>query len=326
VDFGNAKVPSLGGIPLLAKLGQGGMGAVYYGIHPRLKIEVAVKVLPFHLAEQNPEMVQRFFREAETAARVSSPHLVNVKDVNQESGIHYLVMEFVKGQTAGGYLRKVKESGATGLVEAEALDICIAASEGLCAAHEEGIIHRDIKPDNILIPFDKSGQPSFAASKLSDLGLARGVDPGHSLTGSNLPMGTPGYMPPEQAEDAKNARKPADVFSMGATLYALLSGNAPFQGSALLKILRATIEQPQTPIRQLRPEISAATAALLDKCLAKDPSQRLTDAAALLEALKACRNVEHAVQPAVSPLPGGEGGRGEGAVVKRCLKNRDMAS
>ncbi|MGD0088882.1 MAG: bifunctional serine/threonine-protein kinase/formylglycine-generating enzyme family protein [Planctomycetota bacterium] len=330
--------PTLGGIPLLAKLGQGGMGAVYYGIHPRLKTEVAVKVLPFHLAEQNPEMVQRFLREAEAAVRARSPHVVNVTEVNEESGIHYLVMEFVKGQTAGGYLRKVKGTGCAGLAEADALDICIAGSEGLAVAHEEGIIHRDIKPDNILIPFDQSGQPKLAASKLSDLGLARGGGHGDSITLSQVAMGTPGYMAPEQAADAKKARKPADVFSMGATLYALLSGNAPFQGSALLKILQATIEQPHRPIRELRPEVSTATVQLLDRCLAKKPEERYSDGHALLAGLKACRaslecgglpppsmrgqgaalqNVEQAVQPAArgvhpqpEPVPQSAGLRG----------------
>jgi len=303
------------------------MGAVYYGIHPRLKIEVAVKVLPFHLAEQNPEMVQRFLREAEIAARVSSEHLVSVKDVNQESGIHYLVMEFVKGQTAGGHLKKLKESGVAWLPEADALDTCIAATEGLAAAHRQNIIHRDIKPDNILIPSGEANKLDFTAAKLYDLGMARGGGGGDSITLSQVAMGTPGYMAPEQAEDAKHARKPADVFSMGATLYALLTGNAPFQGSALLKVLRATIEQPHKPIREVRPDVSMATAQLLHRCLAKKPDARYSDGRALLVALKGCRAglVAQAVQPAgkpaylaaqarqpaVSPLPRGERGRGE---------------
>lgn len=114
-------VPALGGIPLLAKLGQGGMGAVYYGIHPRLKLEVAVKVLPFNLAEKNPGLIERFYREANIAARVRSPHLVLVTDVNEDCGLFFLVMEFVRGTSAGSYLRTLRQAGRPGLSEATAL-------------------------------------------------------------------------------------------------------------------------------------------------------------------------------------------------------------
>ncbi|MGD0091642.1 MAG: serine/threonine-protein kinase [Planctomycetota bacterium] len=290
MELSGIPVPSLGGIPLLAKLGQGGMGAVYYGIHPRLSKEVAIKVLPFHLAEQQPEMIQRFFREAKIAAQVQSPFLVNVTDVNQESGLYYLVMEFVSGESSGAYLKQLLKNGERGLPECEALDICIAASEGLAAAHAENIVHRDIKPDNIMIPKVKGGvQHNFKAAKLADLGLARYEGPGQSLTGAGVCIGTPGYIAPEQALDAKTVGKPGDVFSMGATLYALLYGKAPFTGEAVMKVLLATQHEPHTPIREVRPEVSAQTAELLDRCLAKDPAQRYADGAALVEALRACR-------------------------------------
>src|SRR6185295_15065302 len=137
-------VPTLGGIPLLHKLGQGGMGAVYYGIHPGFKKEVAIKVLPFHLAQKNPDLINRFFREARIAANVRSKHLVHVTDVAQEAGISYLVMEYVTGMTA---------------------------------AHNAGIIHRDVKPDNILIPkYAGDDRLDYKSAKLADLGLARKDD------------------------------------------------------------------------------------------------------------------------------------------------------
>jgi serine/threonine protein kinase len=229
VTHDGREVPALGGIPLLKKIGQGGMGAVYYGFHPRLAQEVAVKVLPFPLIAQDPIAVQRFYREAQIAAKVKSPHLVGVMDVNEEAGLFYLVMEYVNGVTAGSYLSNKKSATGGALNETEALDICIGAAQGLAAAHAEGIIHRDLKPDNILIPSSKQEAALlFENAKLADLGLARTDESGQSLTSSFSAMGSVGYMPPEQALDAKKVRKQGDVFSLGATLYALLSGRAPF--------------------------------------------------------------------------------------------------
>ena len=157
MNFENCPVPSLGGIPLLlAKLGQGGMGAVYYGIKVLLRQDVAVKVLPLHLAQQQPDMIARFVREAQIAATIESPpSLIHVTDVNESAEkLFYIVMEFVKGQSGGSCLKKLLQSGEGGMDEANALDMCIAATQGLAAAHAQGVIHRDVKPDNILVPQD----------------------------------------------------------------------------------------------------------------------------------------------------------------------------
>jgi len=285
-----ATAPSLGGIPLLAKLGQGAMGAVYYGIHPIHKNEVAVKVLPQHLAEEQPDLVQRFHREADVASKIHSPHLVTISTINQQNGLYFLVMEFVNGTSAGSHLKQVRTSGSIGLAENDALDLCIAATAGLAAAHRVGVVHRDIKPDNILLPKDKStGVLQLSLSKLADLGLAR-EDGSASLTGTNSCMGTAGYMAPEQIMDAKRCGKPADVFCMGATLYALLAGRPPFSGATVMAALLATTQEPHPPIKTLRPDISNITSELLDRCLAKDPAKRFVDGTALLEAMRICRD------------------------------------
>jgi serine/threonine-protein kinase len=301
IAFEGRAVPALGGIPLLAKLGQGGMGAVYYGIHPRLYLEVAVKVLPFHLAEETPELVSRFLREARIAAQVKSPHLVGVLDVNEDQGLNYLVMEYVQGISAAGYLRDLRAAGHAGMPEPIALDICLAAAEGLGVAHAKGIVHRDVKPENILVPRSDDGRWLFSDSKLADLGLARGESQGQSLTGTQAHMGTPGYMAPEQARDAKTAEAPSDVFGLGATLYALLAGQAPFTGSSAFQVLTDTVQKPHRPLPELRPGVSPALAMIADRCLQKDPAQRYSNGSALAEALRSVRTALVDPGPTLTP-------------------------
>ncbi|HEY3324690.1 MAG TPA: bifunctional serine/threonine-protein kinase/formylglycine-generating enzyme family protein [Planctomycetota bacterium] len=290
VELHNLQVPVLGKIPLLSRLGKGAMGAVYYAIHPRLKIEVAIKILQAFLARQDPGIIERFYREAQSAARVSSRHLVHVSDVDEESGLFYIVMEYVCGVSASQFLKKIVAAGQVGLDEAAALDIIIAATKGLAAAHNEGIIHRDVKPGNIMIPCSKTGGGyNLECCKLADLGLARPEGQDSGLTGAYQTIGTPGYMAPEQIEDAAHAGKPADVFSMGAALYALLGGAPPFSGTSQMLVLSKTITEPHDPIDSRRSDLSLATTALLERCLAKEPARRYADGPALLDALKQCR-------------------------------------
>ncbi len=286
MELEGRQLPSIGDIPLLRKLGQGGMGAVYLGYKPRLRQMVAVKVLPLHVAMQ-PDMESRFVREAQIAASIESPHLVGVSDVDERDGILYLVMEYVNGPSAGAYLKERMAAGKP-LAEVEALDICIAATKGLAAAHENGVVHRDLKPDNILIPRSRDGALRLAEARLADLGLARSETQA-ALTATHAAMGTPGYMAPEQAMSAHRAGKPADVFALGATLYALLGGRPPFKGESSTAVILATIQEPHAPIRTLRSDVGEATAHLVDVCLEKAPEKRFADAPALLDALFVCR-------------------------------------
>jgi serine/threonine protein kinase len=295
--------PCLGGISLMDKLGQGGMGAVYYGIHPRLGVPVAVKVLPSHLVEQDATLVQRFFREARIAAQVKNNHLVGVLDVDEENGVNYLVQEFVDGMSVRAYLRMVLDTGQAGLPENEALAVVAAATRGLAAAHAQGVIHRDVKPDNILIPYVRNTrEPDLASAKLADLGLAKMEGSGLTMgTLSNMAMGTPGYMAPEQSLDARTAGPPADVFSMGATLYAILSGIAPFRASTAMAIIMKTINEPHPPLANFRGDVSPPVLALVDRCMEKDPLRRFPDAAALLDAIAAIPGSGMAAPQRVSP-------------------------
>ncbi len=278
--------PMLGGIPLLRCIGRGGMGCVYFAVHPRLQVDVAVKVLPFHLAQRDASIAARFLSEARMAAALASDHLVRVLDVNVEGATHYLVMEYVNGETAGARLKRIK----TAYTERDALDVVIAATRGLAAAHEKGIIHRDIKPDNIIIPHGE-----LSKAKLADLGLAK-PESGRADAVETMPdvaMGTPGFMAPEQAENARSAGPTADVFSVGATLFALLTMRPPFQGASVIATLRDTIEKPAPPAPS---NVSAALRAVIDKCLQKNPKDRYANAKDLLTALLALRK-----KPAEAP-------------------------
>lgn len=283
IRIDDRSVPALGGIPLLAKLGQGGMGAVYYGIHRGFSREVAVKILPFHLAQIRPDLVRRFFREAHVAAQVNSEHLVRVTDVAQEGRISYLVMEFVCGKSAGAMMETRRSFN-----ERAALRICLAACKGLAAAHAANVVHRDVKPDNILVPHRPGTELEydFDGCKLADLGLARIDDQNHSMTEAESYLGTPGFMAPEQVADSRKGGKPADVFGLGATLYAMLSGSAPFAAETRMGTMMATIRAPYAPIRS-KCDVSKLTADLIDNCLAKDPTHRYPDGTSLQRALEA---------------------------------------
>ena len=270
----------LGDYTLLRRIGVGGMGAVYYGLHPRLKRDVAIKILPFHLVDQEPELVKRFLAEARMAASLESDHVVQVLDVGEDHGTHFFVMQYVSGESAGAYLKR-RRSGKGGIPEREALEIVRAATKGLSLAHSRGIIHRDIKPDNIMIPTGK-----LERSKITDLGLAKPEKSTHSFgTLSHVAMGTPGYMAPA----------PSDVFAMGATLYALLAGRQPFAGTSLMVVMRKAAEEDPDPLPET---ISPGVRALVMRCLEKDPQQRYEDGAELLEAL------EHVLRdPTTTPKP-----------------------
>jgi len=281
--------PVLGGIPLLSKIGQGGMGAVYYGISPTSQLPVAVKVLPLQLEDQ-AHVVDRFLREARIATVVKSPHLVAVLDVGHDNGLYYFQMEYVRGKSAGGYLRGLVGENP-GTDEGTALEICIAATKGLAAAHAANIIHRDIKPDNILLPEGSAGELLFEQAKLADLGLARSLSDDQTMTATQTALGTPGYMSPEQCRDAKRADMAADIFSMGATLYALLTGRPPFSGRTTVDTILATLTRQHMPVKQFRGDVSEMTCEVIERCLSKEPRIRYENASKLLEALLTCRDL-----------------------------------
>ncbi|MEV4944246.1 protein kinase [Streptomyces sp. NPDC053755] len=241
-------------------IGRGGMGEVWHATDEVLGRSVAVKLMLGH--EADPSAGERFRLEAQTAARLSHPHVVGVFDFGTWDGKLYLVMELVDGPSLA------TDSGAPAVLPPERVAVIAAhAAAGLAAAHREGVVHRDIKPGNLLV--DAGG-----AVKLADFGIARFVDdPSAALTTTGQIVGTGLYLAPERAL-GQPASSASDVYSLGCVLYQLLTGRPPFQGDTATALLYQHIDTPPAPPRQLGVGLPAAFEAYLLSMLAKQPEQR----------------------------------------------------
>jgi tRNA A-37 threonylcarbamoyl transferase component Bud32 len=276
-DFGDALPPVLvrhERYRIVRQLGQGGMGAVYEAEHLVMQRSVALKVIN-RAYTANEAAVERFRREVRAAAKLHHPNIVTAFDAENVGETHFLVMEYVAGESLA---RVVKERGP--LPIQEACDYVQQAALGLQHAHERGMVHRDVKPDNLMLTPD-------GTVKVLDFGLAaltaeRGTN---GLTETNVVMGTPDYMAPEQAEDARKADIRADVYSLGCTLYFLLTGSVPYPAATPVQKILAHREQPLPSIRQKRPEVPPELAAVVARMLAKQPRDRYQTPAEVAAAL-----------------------------------------
>ena len=258
------------------RVGDGGMGVVYRGRHRDLELDVAVKFLHTHLA-QRPGTSDRFLREARLAARLQSPGIVRVFDCGETEGSFYIVMEFVDGQSLEGHLAE-----RTTVPVGRALQIAESVAQSLGEALSQlGMIHRDVKPGNILLT--QSGQV-----KLADLGLAKSVAQdgitGHTEDG--VALGTPSYMSPEQFADAANVDHRADMFSLGATVYRMLSGRPPFEGDSIFSIYKMVEEMDPDPLPS---NVPRQVRELVARMLAKRPEDRFQSYEELLDAVRAAQ-------------------------------------
>jgi formylglycine-generating enzyme required for sulfatase activity/tRNA A-37 threonylcarbamoyl transferase component Bud32 len=256
---------TLGNYQLLELIGSGGMGRVYRAVHQRLKKTVAVKLVAPGLV-RTPEVRQRFHREMEAVGRLTSPHIVTAHDAAEADGRDFLVMEFVEGETLS---QIVQDRGP--MTIHDALDATLQAARGLDHAHSAGIVHRDVKPGNLLRTADGS-------IKVLDLGLASfqsGESNTCSLTATgNAIMGTAAFMAPEQAIRSADADERADVYSLGCTLFFLLTGKFPYDADTAMGMLAAHRERPTPSVRVQRGECPAAVDAFVGRMLAKKPHDR----------------------------------------------------
>jgi len=264
----------IGPYRLLGRIGTGGMGAVYEGIHEAIERRVAIKILHAAHASQ-PSVVTRFFNEARAVNRIEHPGLVQISDHGQlADGTLYIVMEYLRGVTLKQRLRD--NGGRLGL--SEALRLAKQVASALAAAHAKNIVHRDIKPENIMIVPDPE-TPDGERAKLLDFGIAKLVEevqePG-SQTSTDQIIGTPLYMSPEQCRGGASIDAKADVYSLGVLLYHLVGGRPPFLGAGNGELLAKHIYEEPPPLQEFAPEAPAALADFIHKLLRKDKQQRPT--------------------------------------------------
>ncbi len=265
------KIRYFGDYELLEEIARGGMGVVYKAKQMSLNRIVAIKmILAGQLAGE--EDVRRFHTEAESAANLDHPGIVPIFEVGEHDGQHYFSMGYVEGSS----LSAIVDEGP--LPPREAAELVGKVAEAIAYAHEQGVIHRDLKPANVLL--DKDGQP-----RVTDFGLAKRIKGESELTATGAVLGTPGYMPPEQASGAKEAGPAADVYSLGATLYALLTGLPPFRAGTDLDTLLQVLEGEPTPPRRLNRAVDRNLETICLKCLEKDPRGRYTSALEMAEDL-----------------------------------------
>jgi serine/threonine protein kinase len=274
----------VGSYEVLDQLGRGGMGTVYKARHRRMKRTVALKVLAPGVANDS-EFLQRFQREVETIAKLSHPNIVMAYDAAEDEIGHYLVMEFIDGRDLAS---EVNNGGP--LSVAEAVSCTLQAARGLEYAHRQGIIHRDIKPANLLR--DGSG-----TVKVADLGLARlstatgAPDGGTALTVAGGILGTADFMPPEQALDSTTIDHRADIYSLGCTLFFLLTGRPVYRSGSLMGLLLQHRDAPAPSLIALRADTPATLDAIFRRAVAKDPANRFQTMTEMREALESLHDV-----------------------------------
>lgn len=259
-------------------LGNGGMSIVYKGFDPHTRQTVAIKILSPRVAAYGLSL-PRFHREARSAGAVAHPQVIRCLDTGEVNGHPYQILEFMAG---GDVATRLHAQGGR-LETRRVLEIGRDCALGLAAIHAAGMIHRDVKPANIFLC-------ATGNAKIADLGLARHIEPDDQLTLPGHCVGTPWYMSPEQARGADGIDGRTDVYSLGATLYHLVTGQPPFRGQTPRAVITAVLTQELQPVLQLCPNLDPALATVIQRCLDKNRDRRFPDASAVAQALEEILN------------------------------------
>jgi serine/threonine protein kinase len=265
------------GYKILGKLGAGAMAVVYKARQLSLNRIVAIKILPSRFTE-NPEYVERFYKEGQAAGRLNHPNIVQAIDVGEAGGYHYFVMEYVEGKT-------ISDDLAAGKIfsESEALDIIIQVAHALAHAHACNLIHRDVKPKNIMIS-------TTGAVKLADMGLARGMsDTEAAQMEEGKAYGTPYYISPEQIRGKIDIDGRADIYGLGATFYHMVTGRVPFMADTSADVMRKHLKEKLIPPDHINTNLSGGVSEVIETMMAKDRDNRYRNVEELLEDLEALK-------------------------------------
>ncbi len=263
----------LGPYRILKKLGEGGMGAVYLAEDADQK-KIALKVLP-KVAAREEDAVRRFMREVDSARKLDHPNIVRAGAAGEDKGFHYYVMEYVEGETLGGRLKRTEF-----VPPDEAAKVVLQIAQGLKYAHEQGFIHRDIKPDNLIV--SKEG-----VAKILDMGLSKNIDEAQTFrTVTGVALGTPHYIAPEQARGDKGIDGRADIYSLGATYYHLVTGETPFQGATAIELIAQHLNKQIPDPQDIRDGIQDGVVHVLRRMMAKKPGDRYRDCSELVTDLE----------------------------------------
>jgi serine/threonine-protein kinase len=281
----NATAPATGDLQRLGRyqlereIGRGAMGIVYLGRDTAINRLVAIKAIPLASEFSDAELVEarsRFFREAETAGRLNHPNIVTIYDVGEERGLAYIAMEYLKGRHLSDYAK------SDSLMEPrKVLEVIGRTADALGFAHKQQVVHRDIKPANLM--YD-SGTDIL---KITDFGIARLSGAGSTRTG--IVLGTPSFMSPEQLE-GRTVTGHSDLFSLGVSLFQLLTGQLPFTADSMTGLMQQIAEAPHPPLRAFRPDLPACVETVIDRALAKNPDARYDSGAHMAAALEDCRS------------------------------------
>jgi serine/threonine-protein kinase len=269
--------PMLGRYQVEKELGKGAMGVVYMGRDPKIGRVVAIKTMALAQefeADELADVKARFFREAETAGRLNHPNIVTIFDAGEEHDLAYIAMEFLKGQDLVPYTKP-----GSLLPPEKVVSIAARVAEALGYAHQQNVVHRDVKPANIMY------EPQTDTVKVTDFGIARITDASKTRTG--MVLGTPSYMSPEQLAGKKIDGR-SDLFSLAASLYQLLCGRLPFEGESMAQLMFKIANEPPPDILQLNPAVPPAVAAFLERAMAKDADARFQTGEEFALALRQC--------------------------------------